>query len=420
MAKFDLLIKNGTVVDPAARMHGRADVAVLKGRIAAVDKMIPAGAAVEVYDASGQYVTPGLIDLHTHIFRRLTFWGVNADVVAARSGVTTWVDAGSSGAFTIDGFREFIARPAMVRIYAFLNISCIGLVAHDYELTNLAFCNPSLFELMLNANRDLVVGGKVRLGASTVGENGFRPLELARDVLDRCELPVMLHIAQRPPHPEEFADLLRKGDVLTHCFTGHTMRLVDEDGKIQPFARRWMDRGVLLDIGHGTGSMTFATAGAMLAAGVKPHFISSDIHQNSIRGPMYDLPTCLSKFLALGMSLDEVIACATCRPAEFLGLEREIGTLQKRAYADLAVFDLASEPANFYDADWQVMQGDRVLRNKATFVGGRLLPRVSDEPAPRYLEWKRGGRDDVLYAKQAEVAKGQGDVLNPSLRRAAK
>jgi dihydroorotase len=402
--KFDLLIKNGTVVDPAAGMHSRADVAVMRGRIAAVDKSIPAGAAVETYDASGSYVTPGLIDMHTHIFRKMTFWGVNADVVAARTGVTTWVDAGSSGAFSIDGFREFIVRPATVRIFAFLNISCIGLVAHDYELTNLVFCNPELFELMINANRDLVIGGKVRLGASTVGENGFEPLRLARVALDRCELPVMLHIADRPPHPEEFVDLLRGGDVVTHCFTGFDMRLVDENGKIKPFAQKWIDRGVLLDIGHGTGSLTFETAEAMLAAGVKPHFISSDIHQNSIRGPMYDLPTCLSKFLALGMRLDDVVACATYAPAKFLGLEDAIGTLREGSDADVAVFDLVSEPVSLYDADWRVRHGDRSLRCKATFVHGRLLPRVEDEPAPRYLEWRRGGRDDGLYAKQAEAA----------------
>jgi len=402
--KFDLVIKNGTVVDPAAGMHAPADIAIVRGRIAAVDTSIPADSAAEMYDAAGGYVTPGLIDLHTHVFRKVTFWGGNADVVGARSGVTTWVDAGSSGAFTIDGFREFIVRPAAVRILAFLNISCIGLVAHDYELTNLAFCNPDLFELMLNANRDVLVGGKVRLGASTVGSNGFEPLKLARDVLDRCELPVMLHIAERPPHPEEFVDLLRQGDVLTHCFTGWDMRLVDEHGKIQPFARQWIDRGVLLDIGHGTGSLTFATAEAMLAAGIKPHFISSDIHQNSMRGPMYDLPTCLAKFLALGLSLDDVIACATHAPAQFLQMEREIGTLQKDAYADVAVFELVSQPVDLYDSDWQIKRGDQSLHCRATFVGGRLLPRVDDEPAPRYLEWKRGGRDDVLYAKQAEAA----------------
>jgi dihydroorotase len=418
MAKFDLLIKNGTVVDPATRTHARRDVAVMRGRIVAVDASIPRDAAVNIYDATSQYVMPGLIDLHTHIFRQCTFWGVNADVIGARTGVTTWVDAGSSGAFTIDGFREFIVRPAAVRIYAFLNISCIGLVAHDYELSNLMFCNPELFELMLNANRDLVVGGKVRLGAGTVGENGFEPLRLARSVLDRCELPVMLHVAQRPPHPEEFADLLREGDVLTHCFTGLTMRLVDEDGRLYPFARQWIDRGVLLDIGHGTGSLAFRTAEAMLAAGIKPNFISSDIHQNSMRGPAYDLPTCLSKFLSLGMNLDDVIACATSHPARFLGLEREIGTLQPGACADVAVYELASEPVDFYDAHWQVRRGDKILRHKATFAGGRLLQRSEDDPPPRHLEWKRGGRDAELYRKQAEARERAAQLAKTAGQRA--
>jgi dihydroorotase len=401
--RFDLLIKNGVVVDPAAGMHARADVAVTRGRVAAVEPSIPADSAGEVYDAAGSFVTPGLVDFHTHVFQKATFWGVNADAIASRSGVTTWVDAGSAGAFTIDGFREFIVHPAAVRIHAFLNVSCVGLVAHDYELTNMALCDPDLFALMINANRDLVIGGKVRLGASTVGETGFEALRLARGVLDRCELPLMLHIAERPPHPEDFADLLREGDVLTHCFTRWDMGLLDDHGTLRPYAREWIDRGVLLDIGHGTGSFSFPVAEAMLGMGIKPHFISSDIHQNSMRGPMYDLPTCLTKFLALGLSVDDVIARATAAPAKFLRLEHEIGTLRRGAHADVAVFDLLAEPVELYDTDWRPKRGDRVLRHKATVIGGRMLPPVEDEPAPRCLEWKRGGRDEVLYARQSSA-----------------
>lgn len=402
---FDLLIKNGTVIDPDSGLHGLADVAVTRGRIAAVDRSIPVESAGEVRDATGCYVTPGLVDLHTHIFRKMTFYGINADPVAPRTGVTTWVDAGSPGAFTIDGFREFIVRPAAFRIYAFMNISCIGIAAHDYELTNLAFCNPDLFEIMLNGNRDLVVGAKVRLGASTVGENGYEPLKLARQALKRSGLPVMLHISQRPPDPEDFADLLQEGDVLSHSYTGQNMRLVDDDGNLKDFARAWLDRGVLIDVAHGTGSFTYASAEAMLAAGVKPHTISSDIHVNSIGGPMYDLPTCLSKFMALGLTLDEVIACATIAPARFLKMEKEIGSLRIGAHADIAVFELASEPVELYDADWNRRHADKVLRNRATFVGGRLLPRVPDEPAPRFMAWRRGGRDDRLVEKQDEIAR---------------
>jgi dihydroorotase len=213
----------------------------------------------------------------------------------------------------------------------------------------------------------------------------------------------MVHIAQRPPHPEDFADLLHEGEVLTHCLTGPNMRLIDDDGKIQPFARRWIDRGVLLDIGHGTGSFSFATAEAMLASDIKPHFISSDLHQNGTHGPAYDLPTCLGKFLALGLTLDEVIASATDRPARFLGLEREIGTLRPGACADIAVYELAAEPVDFYDADWHVRRGSQSLCCKAAFLGGRLLERRAERPAHRYLEWKLGGRNEALYRKQTEA-----------------
>lgn len=401
--KFNLLIKGGHVVDPASGRDGPADVAISRGRIAAVDSGIPVESAAEVFDAAGRHVTPGLVDMHTHIYRGATFWGVDPDPIASRTGVTTWVDAGSSGAFTVDGFREFIAEPAKVGVRAFLNISSIGLAAHDHELTNLAYCDPRLFEIMVDANRDLLVGGKVRLGASTVGDTGYESLTRAVEALERCDLPVMLHIAQPPPEPEEFADLLRPGDVVTHCFTGQGMRLVDDSGRVRDFAKRWVDRGVLFDIGHGTGSFTYASAEALLEAGVRPHFISSDVHQNSIDGPMYDLPTCLGKLMALGMTVSEVVACATINPARFLGMEREVGSLAQGSRADVAVYELIERDVPLYDSGWEVRTAASQLEHVATFLGGRLMPHVADRPRPRYLEWRRAGRDDALYARQDEV-----------------
>lgn len=404
--RFDLLIKGGRVVDPDNGRDEVCDVAVRFGRIAAVDSNIPADSAAVTRDASGLLVLPGLVDLHTHIYRGSTFWGVDPDPIASRTGVTTWVDAGSAGAFTVDGFREFVARPAKVTIRAFLNISCIGLAAHDYELTNLAFCDPKLFEIVVNANRDLIIGGKVRLGTSTVGTNGFEPLRLARRVLERCDLPVMLHIAQRPPEPEHFEDLLRAGDVVTHCYTPQSMKLVDDDGEVMEFAKRWADRGVLFDIGHGTGSFSFKSAAALLAAGITPDFISSDIHQNSVRGPMYDLPTCMSKLLGLGMEMTDVVAAATAKPARFLGMEREVGTLAEGSRADIALFRVTREASTVYDATWHARRVNERLQHVVTFLAGRALEEVADPPAPAFLEWRRGGRDDALYAQQAAARAG--------------
>ncbi|MCB0140344.1 MAG: amidohydrolase/deacetylase family metallohydrolase, partial [Caldilineaceae bacterium] len=336
--QFDLIIKGGEVVDPGAGYSGRLDVAIKRNRIAAVDRNIPADAAPRVIDATGQYVTPGLVDLHTHVYHSVTFWGVSADPVAARSGVTTWLDVGSSGAFNFLGFRQFIAEPAAARIYALLNISTIGLTAQTGELANLDYCDVDLCCKLIDLNRDLLLGVKVRIDKNTTRGQGIEPLRRARAAADRCELPIMTHIGYGPPTLPEVLEFMRPGDILTHCFTGGDMRIVDDNGRLLEDVKRIWDAGVVMDIGHGGGSFSFKTAQAMIDAGYQPDVISSDIHQASINGPMFDLPTCLSKFLALGMSLPDVIYTATARPAAVMGMQNEVGTLKPGALADVALF----------------------------------------------------------------------------------
>ena len=314
--RFDLVIRGGEVVDPGGGREGRLDVAVKRGLIAAVEREIPADAAFTTVDATGLYVTPGLVDLHTHIFRKVTYWGIDPDPVASRSGVTTWNDAGSAGALTLPGLREFIVDPARVRITAFLNISNIGLVSDNFECANLAYLDVDLFRRLVDRNRDLVIGVKVRMGTPTVGDNGLEPLRRARRAADECGLPLMVHIAFGPPEVDDVLELMRPGDILTHCFTGLTMKLLDERGRIRDSAQRAWDSGIVMDIGHGMGSFSFETAEALLAAGRRPDVISTDLHQMSINGPAYDMPTCMSKFLQLGMSLRDVVAATTSRPAE--------------------------------------------------------------------------------------------------------
>src|SRR5215472_1197111 len=313
--RFDLLIKGGEIVDPATGNFGPGDVAVQRDRIAAVVRGIPAESAFRVIDASGLLVTPGLIDLHAHVWHGVGYYGIDADPIGAGSGVTSWVDAGSAGAFTLEGLRRYIIEPSQVRIAAFLNISSIGLVAWDYELTNIELADVELFEMVANRHRDILCGVKVRMGATTVGANGVEPVRRAVQAAERCEMPIMVHIANPPPRIEEFLPLLRAGDIVTHCFTGLPMKLFDDGGQLLDVSRRAIERGVILDIGHGAGSFSFATAEAALAAGIKPHVISTDIHQMSIAGPMFDMPTCLSKFLYLGYSLGETLALATSAPA---------------------------------------------------------------------------------------------------------
>ena len=381
--RFDLVVRGGEVVDPGGGNEGRLDVAVRDGRIAAVDRDIPAESAFEVVDATGQIVTPGLVDLHTHVFHKVTYWGIDPDPVASASGVTTWNDAGSAGALTLPGLRAYVVDRAQIRITAFLNISNIGLVGENHECANLAYLDVELFKRLANRNRDFIRGVKVRMGTPTVGENGVEPLRRARQAADECDLPLMVHIAFGPPGIDEIVEHLRPGDVLTHCYTGLSMKVVDDVGHLHDDVRRAWDAGVVMDIGHGTGSFSFTTAEALLAVGRPPDVISSDLHQLSINGPAFDMPTCMSKFLALGLPLRDIVRAATTRPAEVLRIDGEVGTLRPGAHADIAFFRLHEGRFPLYDITGEMRESDRLLASTLTIVGGRALRRLPpDPPAP--------------------------------------
>jgi dihydroorotase len=385
--RFDVLIRGGEVVDPGGGHVGRLDVAIERDRIAAVDRDIPVESASRVIDATGQVVTPGLVDLHTHVFHKLTYWGIDPDPVGSRSGVTTWNDAGSIGALTVEGFREFIVRRARVRITGFVNISSIGLVCDDYEVANPWYCDVDLLRRIVERNRDLVLGVKVRMGnlVPLVGDP-LDPLRRAREAADVCELPLMMHISFGPPTLEEVLPFLKPRDVLTHCFTGHAMKVVDDEGRLLDAAARAWESGVVFDVGHGTGSFSFEIAEAVMGDGRKPDVISTDLHQLSVNGPTFDLPTTLSKFLHLGMSLREVIGAATVRPAEVLGLEREVGTLRPGSRADVALFRLYEGSFPLQDIHGNVREAARLLRNALTMVGGRELERLPPAPGAPWTD----------------------------------
>jgi dihydroorotase len=375
----DLLIRGGHVIDPANDLDAPADVAIRDGRIAAVAPSLDPDQAREVIDASGQIVTPGLVDLHTHFYWGATYWGIEADPVAARSGVTTWVDAGSAGAYSFPGFRHFICAVSRVRTFAFLNLSAIGLIAPTWEFANLDYCDVDLAIRTVEENRDIIVGIKARIDHNTTRGVGIRPLHLARALADRVALPLMVHIGNGPPPLEEIVALLRPGDILTHCFTGGTHRLLTADGRLSPVVRELQQRGVLLDIGHGTGSFSYRTAEAALQEGALPDIISSDIHQLSVQGPMFDLPTTLSKFLNLGVTLPDVIDRATRRPALAIG-KPELGTLRPDGPGDIAIFRVEEGDCTFFDVEMNARHGNRRLTCTATIVGGTLLPRMPERP----------------------------------------
>ena len=370
---YDLLLKGGTVVDPAQRLHASRDVAIENGRIAAIESAIPTAQAKRVLDVSGKFVAPGFVDLHVHAYWGSTYWGIDVDPVAARTGVITSVDAGSAGAYNWRGFRKFHVERVKSRLVAYLNISSVGLTHQTYEHANLYYDDVDLAVQTAAANRDVVVGIKVRLDHNTIGHNGIVPMERARLAADALGLPIMVHIGVAPPPLAEIVARMKPGDVLTHCFTGHTNRIIDKDEKIRDDVKRAWDAGIILDVGHGGGSFSYPVAEAMIRQGMLPDCISTDIHVASIRGPMYDMPTTLSKFLNLGMSLDEVVTCATINPARAIHRADSLGSIEVGRSADVAVLDVDEGDHEFHDVNMVARRGSKRLYCRLSICGGEIL-----------------------------------------------
>jgi dihydroorotase len=359
---WDLLLVGGVRADGV-----RADVAISDGVIAAVETGLPLDAA-EILDISTKLITPGLIDLHTHVGPG--YWGIDPDATAWHTGVTTWVDAGSAGAYTIDGLRR-VAANAAVRVPALLNISAVGLAGRTGESRDLGNCDVALAADTLQQHRDLLRGVKVRIDRDTVGDNGVEPLRRGIAAAGRAGVPVMVHIGTTPPSLDEVLDLLRPGDIVTHCASGLAAPL-------GPAVHAAVGRGVLLDIGHGSGAFAFDVLERQLEAGLRPHTISTDLHARSLHGPVFDLPTTMAKLLAAGLTLSEVVTATTEAPARALGLPG--GRLVPGAPADLAVFTIEEEQFEVTDAHRQVRRSPFRLVNEMTYAGGRpLIPKL---PAP--------------------------------------
>jgi dihydroorotase len=390
--KFDILIKGGHVVDPAAGYDGKLDVAINRNRIAAVDANIPLESGLKIIEAKNQYVTPGLIDLHAHVYHGVERWGINADSFGPRTGVTSWIDAGSAGAYTVQGFHDFIVMPATVRIHSFLNIVSAGMVGGINELPYVTWSDAKLFKEMVAQYCDIVVGVKVVVGKPNPANRSLEALGRARQLADICGLPIMVHIAWSPPTIEEVVQFLKPGDILTHSFTGLSMRIVDDDGSLREPVKRAVEEGLVLDIAHGKGSFSFDVAEALLASGVKPDVISTDAHQTSVAGPMFDLPTCMSKFLHLGLSFQQVIAAVTEKPAKVAGLGNETGTVRPGAIADIALFEIEEGHFPLYDTLLKMREAKRLIRNTQTIVNGRLVHPGPLEPPPPHVSLTQAQR----------------------------
>ncbi len=368
----DLVLKRARVIDPAQGIDRVSDVGFVGGRVAALETGLE---GKDVRDAAGRIVCPGLIDLHTHVYWGGTSMGVDPDDYARRAGTTTMVDAGSAGPGNFAGFRRHVIEPAVPRILAYLNISFAGIFAFgervmvgecgDFRLLNCEDCLEVARE-----HRDLVVGIKVRVGMNTSEGRGAAPLDLAIEVAQELDLPVMCHLDYPPPTRREVLERLRPGDVLTHCFRPFPGAPARGDGRVHPEVIEARERGVLFDVGHGKGSFGFPSADAMLAAGYPPHCISSDVHQLSIDGPAYDQLVTLSKFLLLGMPLSDVIAASTSGPANAIR-RPELGSFGPDNVGDATVLVLEEGEFPYEDVKGEIRTGGQRLKLEGLVIGGR-------------------------------------------------
>ena len=337
--QYDLLIRDGTVVDPSQGLSGRKDIALTGGKIAALEDSIPAEQAKEILDADGLIVTPGLIDLHVHAYWGACTYGVDPDVSNLANGVTTALDAGSAGALTFRGFRKHTIEKSQTRLFALLNISAMGIPSPVIgELEDLRWADVDLAIEAGLANRDYVKGIKARLGRHILGEsNDVEALKRAVEAAEGFGGLVMIHVGNSPTTLPKLMGMLRPGDVVTHAFHGFEDGTLEESGAVVEGMKEAQDRGIVIDLGHGGGSFSFKAAERALANGLLPNTISTDISTFTIEGPVYDFATTLTKFLHLGMSLDEVVRGSTETPARVLGLAGAIGTLKVGAEGDVTV-----------------------------------------------------------------------------------
>jgi dihydroorotase len=389
--KFDLVIKGGEVLDPSQSLRAKRDVGIRWGVVEAVDESIPAERALRTIDATGRLVMPGLVDLHCHVYPYGSAIGIPADELVQFQGTTTVVSAGDAGVNNLAALRRFIVAQTRARMYAFLHIANNGLSAFPVaELYNIDNAQVEACAMALAENPDFLIGVKVRMSENIIFKHGVEPLKRGIQACERCGWPakMMVHIGgvETKELMNDILNLLRPGDVLTHCYTGFPNMSgagtnIVQDGKLLPAALAAKQRGVMFDVGHGGGSFDFTVAEVAIPGGCRPDTISSDIHVASGNSPGIPyLPNVMSKFMALGFSLEEVVALATSAPAKIINRAPKIGTLQLGAPGDVAIMELVEAPVTFVDTRGNKRDGKQLLKPVQTVVNGVPFGRPYQAP----------------------------------------
>ncbi|TCZ81030.1 amidohydrolase/deacetylase family metallohydrolase [Paenibacillus albiflavus] len=372
--KIDVLIEHGTVIDPSTGHSGKYDVAITGDRIVGILEPGTVGGDIQRrVNAEGCLVTPGLIDIHAHIFEAVPQMGVKPDNFGVDQGVTTIADAGSSGEQNFHDFVERSVKQNATEVLAWLNISSPGLVEGRSELADLNRLVVESTLARIAEYPETIIGIKARMSGSVVKGSGISPLAVAKSVARRAELPVMVHIGNAPPKLQDVLDLMEEGDVLTHAFHGKPGGILDEHGQLIPQAQRALDRGVRFDVGHGSASFSFATMNRARELGITPYSISTDLYLvNWLNGPVYSLTTTMTKFLALGYSIDQIIEWTTAAPARILRKSDDIGTLKVGTIADISILKIVDQPVELIDSENEKLSYNKLIQAQYTMKSGEL------------------------------------------------
>jgi dihydroorotase len=389
--KYDLVIKGGDVLDPSQSLRGKRDIGIRHGLIETVEADIPAARALRILDATGKLVTPGLVDLHTHVFPYGSAAGIPADELVPYTCTTTCVSAGDAGANNFAVFRRYIVAQTRTRLCSFVHISSIGLTSFPItELPTIDYADVDSCAKTVAENSDIVIGVKVRMSEAVIGKFGLEPLKRAIAACEKAGTggKVMVHIGgvETRELMVQILNMMRPGDVLTHAYTGAPNLSGDftnivQNGVLIPAAFSAKRRGVIFDVGHGGASFDFTVAEAAILQGGTPDTISSDIHVVSGNTPgMPYLMWVMSKFLGLGFPLDQVVAMVTVNPAKVIGRLPKLGTLQAGAPGDVAIMELVEGPVSFVDTRNNRREGHEYLKPVETVTGGVPFGRPYNSP----------------------------------------
>ena len=374
----DLLLKGGEVLDPAQNIRQRLDVAVTDGAISQVAANLSPWEASRVLDVRGKLVCPGLIDLHCHVYEGVNQTGVNPDLAGVKSGVTTLVDAGSAGCYTFGGFPRFVAPESKTRLYCMLHIVRTGLNLMP-ELTRREDIDLDESVRVIQENKPIIQGVKLRAVGPAVPTLGIEMVRLAKQAADEGGVRLMVHIGDPsagdgPTLTRELLPLLEPGDIITHLFTNHPGRIIDDAGKVIPEVMEAQERGVFFDTAFGRMNFSFEIARRVLDQGVIPRSISTDLTVPGRLNTVHSMTEMLSRFMALGFSLEDVIRMATANPAEALGMEDALGSLAVGREADITVLEEVAGDWVFNDTFGDTLAGTNALVPVVTVKGGEVIP----------------------------------------------